>query len=418
MLSSSPPAPREEIVALARALVRAPSQASTEVSADSLDGVLRLLSHWLGEASLPVRELEGDDGRTAGLTVTLEGRRPGPVVCLDACLDTAPVGDLASWSVDPFGGEIRDGKLYGRGSADSKIAVSIFVHLARELARAGLPAGTLHVLLDGDEHSGGFAGIKAFVERERIRPDFAAIGYPGNTKLVIGARGFFRAVVVVRGAEAHSGSLRADTGQNAVAKAARLVELLRGVEMPDDAVPGFEAGPRLTVTAIHGGNGFSQIPGRCEVNVDVRLTPGWGADWARALVHGALERLDRELPTAYRSVARETESWPAYRLDPELPPVEVLRRAAEESFGRPVPAAVAGPSNIGNYLACFGIPATCGFGVTYGGLHGADEWVDLATVEPVYRAYRQAVYEWVRTLTRRTTDEALAAVAEPVARTG
>lgn len=406
--------PREGIVALARDLVRAPSQAST----DSLDGVLRILSQWFNDADLPARELKSADGRTVGLVATIEGQRPGPVVCLDACLDTAPVGDLGSWSVDPFGGQTRDGKLYGRGAADSKTAVSIFVHLAREVAHAGLPCGTLHVLLDGDEHSGGFAGVKAFVEREGVRPDFAAIGYPGNSKLVIGARGFYRAVVVVRGAEAHSGSLHADTSQNAVAKAARLVELLRGVEMPGETARSFEAGPRLTVTAIHGGSGFSQIPGRCEVNVDIRLTPSWDAGWARALVHDALGRLDRELPTAYRSVASETESWPAYRLDPGLPPVEALRRAAEESFGRPVPAAIAGPSNIGNYLACFGIPATCGFGVTYGGLHGADEWADLSTVEPVYRAYRQAMSEWVRTLTRRTTDEALAAVAEPVARTG
>jgi succinyl-diaminopimelate desuccinylase len=411
----SPFPPTEEIVALARALVRVPSQAST----DSLDGVFEVLSDWFADTGLPARELTGADGRTVGLLATVEGRRPGPVVCLDACLDTAPVGDLAAWSVDPFGGQIRDGKLFGRGAADSKTAVSIFVHLAREVARAGLPAGTLHVLLDGDEHSGGFAGVKAFVEREGIRPDFAAIGYPGNSKLVVGARGFFRATVVVRGAEAHSGSLHADTSQNAVAKAARLVEVLRGVEMPGETEPDFDAGPRLTVTAIHGGSGFSQIPGRCEVNVDVRLTPSWHAEWARRLLHRALERLDRELPTAYRSVAVESESWPAYRLDPGLPAVEVLRRAAEESFGRPVPAAIAGPSNIGNYLACFDIPATCGLGVTYGGLHGADEWADLSSVEPVYRTYRQAVYEWARTLTRRATDEALAAaVAEPVARTG
>lgn len=397
----------EEIVALASALVRTPSQASV----DELDGVLSVLTDWFAEVRLPVRELRSGEGRTVGLVATVEGLRPGPVLCLDACLDTAPVGDLDSWTCDPFGGEIRDGRLYGRGAADSKIAVALFARLAVEVARSGLRCGTLHLLLDGDEHSGGFAGVKTFVEDFGVRPDFVAVGYPGNSKLVIGARGFFRVVVVVRGAEAHSGSYRAETGQNAVAKAARLVEILSAAEMPAESDPGFATGPRLTVTGIEGGTGFSQIPGRCEVRIDVRLTPGWGADWARALIRNALERLDRELPTAYRTSAREAESWPAYRLDPELPAVTALRRAAEESLGRPVPTAVAGPSNIGNYLACHGVPATCGFGVTYGGLHGADEWAELATVEPVYRAYRRAVEEWTRAVTPRAADMAVAAQA-------
>ncbi len=414
-MRSSVTPPREQIVALTRALVREPSQAST----DSLDGVLGVLGRWFEEAGLPVRELRDESGGIAGLVTTVESRRPGPVICLDACLDTAPAGDPDAWSVDPFGGEIRDGKLYGRGVADSKVAVAMFVHLARELSAGGLPAGTLHVLLDGDEHSGGFAGVKSFIEREGIRPDFAAIGYPGNDKLVIGARGFFRAVAIIRGAEGHSGSTRADTSQNAVAKAARLVEMLRATDMPFETSSGFEAGPRLTVTAIHGGSGFSQIPGRCEVNIDIRLTPSWTAAWAKDLVRNALLRLDREQPTAYRSVAREAESWPAYRLDSGSPPIKALRQAAEQNLGRSLQSAVAGPSNIGNYLACFGVPATCGFGVTYGGLHGADEWAELATVEPVYRAYRQAVDEWARTLTQRAPDEVrAAAVAEPVARTG
>lgn len=406
-MRSSPPTPTEGIAALAQALVRTPSQASV----DPLDGVLEVLSDWFAGVRLPIRELRSGDGRTVGLTASVEGLHPGPMLCLDACLDTAPVGDLDSWTCDPFGGEIRDHRLYGRGAADSKTAVALFAHLAVEIAGAGMPAGTLQLLLDGDEHSGGFAGVKTFVERLGMRPDFVAIGYPGNTKLVIGARGFYRAVVVVRGAEGHSGSLRAETGQNAVAKAARLVEILRFSEMPAEPDPEFAAGPRVTVTAIRGGDGFSQIPGRCEVSIDVRLTPHCGADWARALIRSALDRLDEELPTAYPTLAREAESWPAYRLDPALPAVAALQRAAEESLGRPLPTAVAGPSNIGNYFACHGIPATCGFGVTYGGLHGADEWADLTTIDPVYRAYRRAVAEWASGLTSPAAEVTVAAPA-------
>ena len=101
--------------------------------------------------------------------------------------------------------------------------------------------------------------------------------------------------------------------------------------------------------------------------------------------------VDREHPSREATANDIEESWPAYRLPEQAPHVTALRLSAEAAFGRPVPLAVAGPSNVGNYLASVGVPATCGLGVTYRNLHGSDERIDVASVRSVYEAYRNAV---------------------------
>jgi succinyl-diaminopimelate desuccinylase len=124
------------------------------------------------------------------------------------------------------------------------------------------------------------------------------------------------------------------------------------------------------VTAVHGGEGYSIVPDRCEVFVDVRLTPSFGADAARGLLERLVAAVDRRWPTGGPTEIRFEESWPPYRL-PESSPVGVaLLEAAAHHLGAPPQPKVAGPSNIGCYLASLGIEATAGFGVTYRGLHG------------------------------------------------
>jgi succinyl-diaminopimelate desuccinylase len=68
-----------------------------------------------------------------------------------------------------------------------------------------------------------------------------------------------------------------------------------------------------------------------------------------------------------------------------------LYHAAHNELGAGVTLAVAGPSNIGNYLASLGVPALCGFGVQCEGIHAANERIELASIAPVYRAYEHAL---------------------------
>ncbi|MGF1646111.1 MAG: M20 family metallopeptidase [Kineosporiaceae bacterium] len=353
------------------------------------------MTTWLRAAGLAPRVLS-DGGIPVAVVCDIHGERPGPRYLLDACLDTAGYGDETAWTRPPLSAEVADGWMHGRGTSDSKVAVATFCHIAARLAAAPAAlAGTLTLLFDLDEHTGGFAGIRTYLAQvphdDPVRGAF--IGYPGPDTIVIGGRGFYRATITMFGQADHSASRKTRTA-NAIVKASHLVTSLAGGDLhqvPD--LHGFGVPPKATVTSVVGGAAgtFSVVPDRCEVQVDVRLTPSFTRDDARELLRTLTAECDQRHPAPRRSRVDEAiESWPPFKLpeDHELP--TTLRHAARAAGLDPV-LVVAGPSNIGNLLASRGIPATAGFGVAYRGLHGTDETIDLATIAPVQAAYHRAV---------------------------
>lgn len=384
-------APIDDILALTRDLVRTPSQGGLDPVAPVLD----VVADWLRRAGVEAELLRDDAGAPVAVAARIAGRQAGPLVCLDAPMDTAPVGAAEAWTVPPFAGELRAGRLYGRGAADAKAGAAIFCHVARAIAAAGGPAaGTVDLLFDGDEHTGRFGGIRAYIEGAGRRPDIVAIGYPGNEAVNIGARGFYRAVVTTHGVERHSGSRHQRPADNAILKMTELVRRLMAAPLPPEPDAAFGFGPSLTITGIAAGDGFTQVPGRCDAHVDMRLTPHFGAEEAERLLDGILEALDASWPGPRPTGRSAATTWPPYRLAEDHWAVQALRAAGGRAFGRPVRLEVTGPSNIGNYLASHGVPAMCGFGVSCGGIHGADEWIDVDTIGPVFEAYLQAVRAW------------------------
>ncbi|WP_405775680.1 M20 family metallopeptidase [Streptomyces sp. NBC_01538] len=375
------------VVELAQELIRRPSRAGI----DDYGPVLGVLEDWLTTRGLPHRRLHGDSNALVGLLVEIPGGRPGKWWTLDACVDTAPYGDESAWSFPPASGDIEAGWLLGRGAADSKLAAAMFCHIAEDLApQVSQLSGGLAVLLDVDEHTGNFGGARAcLADGAAVRPAGAMIGYPGMEEVVVGGRGLWRAVLTVHAPSGHSGSSRTVIG--AISRAAHLVRLLDAAELPEvEDGAEFPLPPKLSVTACHGGQGFSVTPDRCDLNVDVRTTPGFDAHDAETLVRKAIAELDAELPIQSPTEISLVATWPPFQLtDTEQPGAALLNAAAEA--GLTVRPKTAGPSNIGNLLAGEGIPATAGFGVPYEGLHGIDERAHLAELPTVYAVYQRAV---------------------------
>ncbi|MGW1196561.1 M20 family metallopeptidase [Streptomyces sp. NPDC002536] len=380
------------VVELAQELIRRPSRAGI----DDYGPVLAVLEDWLAARAVPHRRLHDDAGALVGLLVEIPGGRPGAWWTLDACVDTAPYSDEAAWSFPPACGEVVDGWLLGRGSADSKLAAAMFCHIAADLMpRAADLSGGLAVLLDVDEHTGSFGGARAYLADEAaIRPAGVMIGYPGLKEVVVGGRGLWRAVITVHAPSGHSGATKAVV--NAIFRATHLVRLLDAAELPGvDAASGFPLPPKLSVTAFHGGQGFSVTPDRCELNIDVRTTVNFDAHDAETLVRKAVVELDTQLPAPAPTEVTPVATWPPFRLTGDEQPAAALLNAAAKA-GLSPRAKTAGPSNIGNLLAAEGIPATAGFGVPYEGLHGIDERARLAELPTVYAIYHQAVVSLLR----------------------
>jgi succinyl-diaminopimelate desuccinylase len=381
---------QQSVTDLIQRLVRVPSQGGV----DPYDPILELLAGWLSERELSPRCLLDDSGAKVGLVCDVAGARPGPRYVLDACVDTAPVGDVRTWRHPPMSGVIEDGWLYGRGAADCKAGAAIFAHVAARLHRqAASLHGTLTLLYDADEHTGSFGGAKRYFAGPDRPADVAGvmIGYPGLSKVVVGGRGFLRAMLTVRGQAAHSGDGQPADSHNAVEKAALLVRALSRYRTPGAVDPELGLVPKLTVTAIAGGEGYSVVPDRCQVHVDLRLTTRFDAAAGAALLERVVGSVDRRCPAAGPTEVRYEETWPAYQLDASAPVRVALLDAATQQLGRTPRAKVVGPSNIGCYLASLGIEATAGFGVAYRGLHAADECIELATIPAVQATYHQAV---------------------------
>ncbi|MDH6130248.1 M20/M25/M40 family metallo-hydrolase [Kitasatospora sp. GP82] len=380
------------VIDLAQRLVRAPSRGGI----DPYEPVLAIVEDWLNRHHLPHRRLNNPAADPVALVVEVAGAAPGPWWTLDACLDTAPFGDETAWSFPPTSGDVKQNWLLGRGSADSKLAAATFCHIAADVhARAHELAGGLVVLLDVDEHTGHFGGALAYLDDPHTtRPEGVMIGYPGMDEVVVGGRGLWRAQVKVHGASGHSGSSRPTLG--AISRAAHLIHALDNADLPDpaDGDP-FPLPPKVSVTACHGGEGFSVVPDLCTLNIDIRLTPAFGEQHASQLVHAATEALDRDHPTQHPTQVDTVAVWPPFQLGPGQEPAATLLRAAKETGLEPRPK-TAGPSNIGNLLARHGIAATAGFGVPYEGLHGIDERAHLTELPHVYAIYHQTVLDLLR----------------------
>ncbi|MBL8702999.1 MAG: M20/M25/M40 family metallo-hydrolase [Alphaproteobacteria bacterium] len=379
------------MVDFAARLIRTPSQGGV----DSPRAVLELAARELGALGLRPALLANDEGQPVALAAEVAGARAGPTWVLDACIDTAPVGDRAAWSIDPFAGLVRDGWLWGRGAADSKIGVATMALLGAAMAKQrDRLAGTLVVLFDADEHTGRFGGIKRFMRDGRSIAG-VMIGYPENDAVFIGARGFWRAEIEAYGRAEHSGAT-GTTPCNAAVKLAALIGRLAGAPLPAASDPGFPLPPKLTVTAIGGGEGFSVVPDAARLKLDVRLTPAFGKREAESLVRAQVEAIDAAHPAPRPSRISLVDSWGPYRLDDGEPLARAVLAGARTAKGVPVSGDVCGPSNIANFLADLGVPATCGFGVTCHGVHGADERAEIATVPLAWTAYGEAVLALMR----------------------
>ncbi len=378
---------KDTLVAQLQELVTIPSQGGI----DDYRPIVLAVQRWLGTRGIEAKLLQ-DANRCLGVWGAIRGGKPGPTYMVNATVDTAPLGAPETWSRHPLSAHIQDGWLYGRGSADSKSGVVVFCHLLATLARE-LPnlRGSLVFLFDGDEHSGSFGGIQSFVNQhpQALPRDGVLIGYPGHDRIVIGCRGFFRAKLTVHGLAAHSGS-SSHRGVNAITRASELVRRIESLNLPATAGSDFGMPPGVSVTEIHGGEGFSTIPDQCRVHLDFRLTPAFTESHARAALAALIAEFDRDdglTPTNMDALP----GWPAYRLSEDAAIYRALRTAAQTVLLRTLPGEVVGPASIGNYLATLDIDATSGFGVRYRHLHAADECIEIASLEPTFNTYLAAV---------------------------
>jgi acetylornithine deacetylase/succinyl-diaminopimelate desuccinylase-like protein len=388
---ASGPSLSPELVEFLRELVRAPSVNGVHTE----DGAARALERFALGHGIRVRRFEAVPGRPA-LELSV-GPREVPGLVLVAHMDTVPAGEEKLWRHPPFGAEIENGRLYGRGACDDKGGLVAAVGALLK-AKSRNPKRSLTLLAVPDEESGatGKLGIRLLREKGELRGLGAIYAYPGLGRLQIGHRGVWRFEVSVEGDAVHTGSRkwqkRQARGANALAGAAEIILGIEALSKRLSGIPGSGLFSKystvLTPAEARGGSSYGMAPDIVRVKVDCRLVPGVPVEGVRSEVEALLSEVRRGRPDL--KISRREESFlPPSQADPEAKVVSAVQGAARAVLGRELPLGVSGPANESYLLNAFGIP-TVVIGPEGRGAHSADEWVDLDSVETASRLYAEA----------------------------
>ncbi|MBE7942431.1 MULTISPECIES: acetylornithine deacetylase [Ramlibacter] len=345
------------------------------------DGSNLELIHAIRDALAPLgvkSRLTYDDSRTkANLFATLGEGKPAGII-LSGHTDTVP-WDGQDWSVDPLGGEVRDDRLYGRGSADMKAFIALAVANARTFLEADLPHA-IHFAFSYDEEVGcfGVRGLIADMREAGVKPLACIVGEPTSMVPAIAHKGVWRYRCCVRGKEAHS-SLTPQS-VNAIEMAARVVTRLRdmaeGFERSEPRYEGFDVPfSTASVGQFHGGIADNVVPRDAEFRYEFRDLP-------TADVHAMQRELvayAKSLEPAMQKVAPGT----GFSFEPicEIPSflgseADAVTRLAQRLAGERRTTNVAFGTEAGLFKQA-GIPTVvCGPG-SINQAHQADEYVSL-----------------------------------------
>lgn len=249
----------------------------------------------------------------------IEGAADGPTLLFDAHTDTIDVHPRDAWSHDPFGGELVDGRIYGRGSTDMKGPLAGMVYAAAGIDRSEI-AGRVIVSASVAEEI--IEGIALKQVMERYPPDYVIIGEPSNLNLVRGGRGRAEFVLQAKGKPSHSSA--PDQGVNAVHKMARVIEAIEALSLPEDPVVG-RGVMCLTDIISDPYPAQSVVPSGCRVTYERRLVPADTLDGVTADLQQACDRagaadtgIDLAVSdfTTYTGVHWQKPKWfPAWLLD-------------------------------------------------------------------------------------------------------
>jgi succinyl-diaminopimelate desuccinylase len=304
----------EEAVAFTSELVRFPT---INPPGEGYDECARFIGRRLSTFGFEVQYVDAD-GRPEHSTlhprVNVIGRRPGgharPCVHLNGHFDVVPAG--AGWTRDPFGGEVAEGRIYGRGACDMKAGIAAAVYATEAIRRAGVSlAGTVEVSGTVDEESGGFAGMALLCERgllARDRTDYVIIPEPLNVdRICVGHRGVYWFEVTTRGRIGH-GSMPF-LGVSAIEHMGRILDRFQRELVPRLAsrttavpvVPDAARHPTINVNGISGGQPVDGIQTPCVADLcravfDRRFLLEEGFDSTRAEIVEMLEETMRETP--------------------------------------------------------------------------------------------------------------------------
>ena len=258
-----------ELVPLLQALVRIPSP---NPPGDTRD-VATYIADWLQTTGADVKIL-APDAKPEAVSVVATLGSGHPIVLVHAHIDTVPIAqeEARRWSVDPYAAEIRDNRVYGKGSIDDKAPLAAMMIAFAEATKNGID-GTLVLVAAAEEEVGGTLGTKWLSENGHLpAADFFIIGEQTHNRAAIAHKGVMRAEIRATGKAAHA--TNPDRGVNAINAMAKVILALEQyhASLRERTHP-LIGSATCNVGVIKGGSTFNAVPDTCTILVDRRMIP-------------------------------------------------------------------------------------------------------------------------------------------------
>lgn len=379
---------QDELRALLVALVRADSvnppgdtRAAAHVCADSFSTFVDDLKEVACDPTMP------------NLVATIN---PGarPQLLFNSHIDVVPVGNRDNWHHDPFGAEILDGVMYGRGSADAKGCLAPMIIAAKALKQSGVMRGSLVLNPVSDEEVGGTKGAAWLVANHHVSPDAVIVGEITQNRVAIAHKGIVWLKITTHGRTAHASTPW--VGVNAISHMVTLVYHLERelqARLATRSHP-LTPPPSYNLGTIHGGVKLNVVADLCEVELDRRILPTEKADDAIQEIRDLVAQIQREHSGIEADVDVMLVGSPLET--PAENPLTQIALQASQALGLPGEPVGYEQASDGRFFTERGIPTILiGPGIP-SQAHQPDEHVDLADVHLAARLYALAAYRWLR----------------------
>jgi succinyl-diaminopimelate desuccinylase len=332
----------DEQVAFLQELVRVPTDTPPGNNAPHADRTAELLVDMgLDVQKYPVPAALVEAAGLQSITNLIVRRsygEGGRTVALNAHGDVVPPGE--GWTHDPYGGEIEDGKLFGRASAVSKCDFSTYAFAIRALEAVAKPEqGQIDLLLTYDEEFGGEVGPGWLLDNQLIQPDLLiAAGF--SYQVITAHNGCLQLEVTVHGQMAHAAI--PDSGVDALQAAVQILNVLYAQNALYRAhitsqVEGITH-PYLNVGLIEGGTNTNVIPGKVTFKLDRRMIPEEDAIQVEANLHQLINQTAAQMPGITVEIRRMLLAQSMKPLPGNQPLVDAIQKHGQEVFGEAIPA--------------------------------------------------------------------------------
>jgi succinyl-diaminopimelate desuccinylase len=355
-------------------------------------GALALLETRLSTAGFACTRV--DRGDVCNLFARWGQGKNGRTFGFNGHTDVVPVGDASAWTVDPFGAELKDGFLYGRGATDMKSGVAAFAAAAIDFVSKTPPDGSVVLAITGDEEGDAEDGTVALLDWMEDRGehmDHCLVGEPTcpdhmGEMMKIGRRGSLTAYITATGVQGHSAYPH--RAKNPLPAMAQLMATLAAHEL-DQGTSHFDA-TTLAITTIDTGNQASNvIPAQTHATVNIRFNDTWSSKSLTAW-------LQREMASvaalfSIRFEMRVQVAGESFVTEPgELS--DLIGKAVQTETGRQPKLSTSGGTSDARFIKhhC----PVVEFGLVGKTMHQVDERVDVAQIEQLKTIYTRILADY------------------------